>query len=100
MLSARFRRAAAPTCWSVSFAEKLRPLTGKNVIVENRAGAGGNIAQEYVGTFEARRLYDFHPCRQRGCSQRLDVEEASFPGRRQGVPDCGDDQSSAVHDGG
>jgi tripartite-type tricarboxylate transporter receptor subunit TctC len=31
------------------FAEKIRPLTGKNVIVENRAGAGGNIAQEYVG---------------------------------------------------
>jgi tripartite-type tricarboxylate transporter receptor subunit TctC len=31
------------------FAEKVRPLTGKNVIVENKAGAGGNIAQEYVG---------------------------------------------------
>ena len=31
------------------FAEKVRPLTGKNVIVENRAGAGGNIALEYVG---------------------------------------------------
>jgi tripartite-type tricarboxylate transporter receptor subunit TctC len=31
------------------FAEKIRPLTGKNVIVENKSGAGGNIAQEYVG---------------------------------------------------
>lgn len=31
------------------FAEKVRPLTGKNIIVENKAGAGGNIAQEYVG---------------------------------------------------
>jgi tripartite-type tricarboxylate transporter receptor subunit TctC len=31
------------------FAEKLRPVAGKNVIVENKAGAGGNIAQEYVG---------------------------------------------------
>jgi tripartite-type tricarboxylate transporter receptor subunit TctC len=31
------------------FAEKVRPLTGKTVIVENRSGAGGNIAQEYVG---------------------------------------------------
>ncbi len=30
------------------FAEKVRPLTGKNIIVENRAGAGGNIALEYV----------------------------------------------------
>ena len=30
------------------FAEKVRPLTGKNVIVENRSGAGGNIAIEYV----------------------------------------------------
>ena len=26
------------------FAEKVRPLTGKNIIVENKVGAGGNIA--------------------------------------------------------
>jgi tripartite-type tricarboxylate transporter receptor subunit TctC len=31
------------------FAEKLRTASGRNIIVENRAGAGGNIAQEYVG---------------------------------------------------
>jgi tripartite-type tricarboxylate transporter receptor subunit TctC len=31
------------------FAEKIRPLTGRTVIVENKSGAGGNIAQEYVG---------------------------------------------------
>ncbi len=30
------------------FADKVRPLTGKSVIVENRSGAGGNIAIEYV----------------------------------------------------
>jgi tripartite-type tricarboxylate transporter receptor subunit TctC len=30
------------------FAEKLRPVVGRTVIVENKAGAGGNIAQEYV----------------------------------------------------
>jgi tripartite-type tricarboxylate transporter receptor subunit TctC len=30
------------------FAEKVRPLTGKNIIVENRAGAGGNIALTHV----------------------------------------------------
>jgi tripartite-type tricarboxylate transporter receptor subunit TctC len=30
------------------FADKVRPLTGKNIIVENRSGAGGNIAIEYV----------------------------------------------------
>jgi tripartite-type tricarboxylate transporter receptor subunit TctC len=30
------------------FADKVRPLTGKNVVVENRSGAGGNIAIEYV----------------------------------------------------
>jgi tripartite-type tricarboxylate transporter receptor subunit TctC len=30
------------------FAEKVRPLTGKTVIVENKAGAGGHIALEYV----------------------------------------------------
>ena len=26
------------------FAEKVRPLTGKNIIVENKVGAGGTIA--------------------------------------------------------
>ena len=30
------------------FAEKVRPLTGKNIIIENRSGAGGNIGIEYV----------------------------------------------------
>ena len=30
------------------FAEKLRPIAGRTVIVENKAGAGGNIATEYV----------------------------------------------------
>ena len=31
------------------FAEKLRTASGRNIIVENKSGAGGNIAQEYVG---------------------------------------------------
>lgn len=30
------------------FAEKLRPLVKQTIIVENKAGAGGNIAAEYV----------------------------------------------------
>jgi tripartite-type tricarboxylate transporter receptor subunit TctC len=30
------------------FAEKVRPLTGKSIIVENKPGAGGQIALEYV----------------------------------------------------
>ena len=30
------------------FSEKLRPLANRTVIVENKAGAGGNIAQEFV----------------------------------------------------
>jgi len=29
-------------------AEKVRPLTGRNIIVENRFGAAGNVAAEYV----------------------------------------------------
>src|ERR1700746_269312 len=35
------------------FADKVRPLTGRNIVVENRSGAGGNIAIEYVA--RARR---------------------------------------------
>ena len=30
------------------FGEKLRPISGRTVIVENKSGAGGNIATEYV----------------------------------------------------
>src|SRR5689334_18896175 len=30
------------------FAEKLRPIAKRTIIVENRAGAGGNIATEYA----------------------------------------------------
>ncbi|MBM3609214.1 MAG: tripartite tricarboxylate transporter substrate binding protein, partial [Alphaproteobacteria bacterium] len=30
------------------FAEKLRPLTGRPVIVQNRPGAGGNMATEFM----------------------------------------------------
>jgi len=30
------------------FAEKMRPLAGQNIIVENRTGAGGNIAIEHL----------------------------------------------------
>jgi tripartite-type tricarboxylate transporter receptor subunit TctC len=30
------------------FAEKLRPLMGRSVIVENKVGAIGNLATEYV----------------------------------------------------
>ena len=30
------------------FAEKLRPLTGRTILVENKPGAGGNIATEYA----------------------------------------------------
>ncbi|MBM3608430.1 MAG: tripartite tricarboxylate transporter substrate binding protein, partial [Alphaproteobacteria bacterium] len=30
------------------FAEKLKPVTKRNVLVENRPGAGGNLAMAYV----------------------------------------------------
>src|SRR5689334_20170551 len=29
-------------------AEKMKPLSGRSIIVENKPGAGGNIATEYV----------------------------------------------------
>jgi tripartite-type tricarboxylate transporter receptor subunit TctC len=38
------------------FAEKLRPIVKRTIIVENKAGAGGNIATEYV----ARAAPDGH----------------------------------------
>ena len=47
--SARFPRAAAPMCWCVILLKSCVPITGRTVMVENRAGAGGNIATEYIG---------------------------------------------------
>ena len=68
------------------FAEKVRPLTGKNVIVENRSGAGGNIAIEYVAARQARRLHGPRPWRERRCRQHEPVQEAAGR-RRQDHPD-------------
>src|SRR6516164_2682769 len=45
------------------YGEKLRPVSGRNIIVENRTGANSNIATEYV----ARRA---HRTRLRPCSRR------------------------------
>jgi tripartite-type tricarboxylate transporter receptor subunit TctC len=43
------------------FGEKLRPLTGRNVIVENKVGANSNIATEYVARSkpDGHTLYPF-----------------------------------------
>jgi len=30
------------------YAEKIRPLAGRTIVVDNRPGAGGNLATEYV----------------------------------------------------
>jgi tripartite-type tricarboxylate transporter receptor subunit TctC len=46
------------------FAERVRPLAGKVIIVENKAGAGGNIAIEYV----ARAKPDGHTILVHGAS--------------------------------
>ena len=47
------------------FAEQVRPLTGKSIIVENKSGAGGNIAMEYVAQAKAGRIHGLCPCGQR-----------------------------------
>jgi tripartite-type tricarboxylate transporter receptor subunit TctC len=43
------------------FAEKLRPITGRTVVVENRVGAASNIATEYVARSkpDGHTLYPF-----------------------------------------
>jgi tripartite-type tricarboxylate transporter receptor subunit TctC len=43
------------------FAEKLRPISGRTVIVENKPGANGNIATEYVAKSkpDGHTLYPF-----------------------------------------
>jgi tripartite-type tricarboxylate transporter receptor subunit TctC len=43
------------------FGEKLRPMTGRNVIVENKVGAASNIATEYVARSkpDGHTLYPF-----------------------------------------
>ena len=43
-----FAAGSGPDVIARFVAEKMRPLLGKPVIVENKVGAGGNIATEYV----------------------------------------------------
>ena len=43
-----FAAGSGPDVIARFVAEKMRPLLGKQVIVENKVGAGGNIATEYV----------------------------------------------------
>ena len=45
------------------FAEKLRPIAGRTVIVENKAGAGGNIATEYVARAKPDGYTIYRACR-------------------------------------
>jgi tripartite-type tricarboxylate transporter receptor subunit TctC len=39
---------SSPDIWARFIAEKIRPLMGKTIIVENKAGALSNVATEYV----------------------------------------------------
>jgi len=59
------------------YGEKLRPVSGRNIIVENRTGANSNIATEYV----ARRA---HRTRLRPCSRRRSSNGANTPA----LPSC------------
>jgi len=43
-----FAAGSGPDTIARFVAEKMRPALGKNIIVENKVGAGGNIATEYV----------------------------------------------------
>ncbi len=43
-----FAAGSGPDTIARFVSEKMRPLLGKNIIVENKVGAGGNIATEYV----------------------------------------------------
>jgi tripartite-type tricarboxylate transporter receptor subunit TctC len=43
-----FAAGSGPDTIARFVAEKMRPMLGKSVIVENKVGAGGNIATEYV----------------------------------------------------
>src|SRR5262245_27269033 len=45
---APIRRAVAPDIFVRFYAEKLRPVIGRTIIVENKPGAVSNIATEYV----------------------------------------------------
>ena len=78
------------------FAEKLRPIVNRTVIVENKAGAGGNIATEYVARAKPDGYTIYVHAGLGGRRQPEPVQEAA--GRRAARhPRRRDDQSPAIH---
>ena len=78
------------------FAEKLRPIGNRTVIVENKAGAGGNIATEYVARAKPDGYTIFVHAGTAVAAGQSPVQETA--GRcRQGNPRRRDHQSPALH---
>ena len=62
----RSRRAAASTAIARIVGARLSEIWGQQVVVENKPGAGGNIASEFVARSGARRLHHVHHRRRIG----------------------------------
>ena len=78
------------------FAEKLRPIAGRTVIVENKVGAASNVATEYVARSKPDG-YTLYPFRRHDRGGEHGSVQEPAGRRRQGAAGGGHDQQSRVH---
>ena len=81
------------------YAEKLKPITGRNIIVENRPGAGANIAIEYVAKAKPDGLTILVHGGS-GFAANMHLYKEAAGAERWRVPDICNYQQASVHDGG
>ena len=72
-----FAAGSGPDIVARFLANELRPKLGKPILVENKPGAVGNIATEYVAEGEARWSHAIYDRRQHVGCRNVSVQESN-----------------------